>query len=89
MAMKDPDFKGRPGEYIEWLKMVVADPHQQRLIRERDIQTEEALTLPAEKVAERSERYKSWKSIPAVEAVTEMFKSDEQKAKDLENLLNV
>ena len=89
MAMKDPDFKGRPGEYMEWLKMVVADPHQQRLIRERDIQTEEALTLPAEKVAERSERYKSWKSIPAVEAVTEMFKSDEQKAKDLENLLNV
>ena len=89
MAMKDTDFKGRPGEYIEWLKMVVADPHQQRLIRERDIETEEALTLPAEKVAERSERYKSWKSIPAVEAVTEMFKSDEQKAKDLENLLNV
>ena len=89
MATKDPDFDGRPGEYIEWLKMVVADPHQQKLIRERDIETEAALTLPAEKVAERSERYKSWKSIPAVEAVTEMFKSDEQKAKDLENLLNV
>ena len=89
MATKDPDFDGRPGEYIEWLKVVVADPHQQKLIRERDIQTEEALTLPAEKVAERSERYKSWKSIPAVEAVTEMFKSDEQKAQDLENLLNV
>jgi hypothetical protein len=81
MATKDPDFKGRPGEYMEWLKMVVSDPHQQKLIRERDIETEEALTLPPEKVAERSERYKSWKSIPAVQAVTEMFKSDDQKAK--------
>jgi hypothetical protein len=89
MAMKDPDFKGSPGEYVEWLKVVVADPHQQRLIRERDIETEEALTLPEEKVAKRSERYKSWKSIPAVKVVTEMFKSDEQKTKDLENLLNV
>ena len=81
MAMKDPDFDGRPGEYIEWLKMIVADPHQQKLIRERDIETEEALTLSPEKVAERSERYKYWKSIPAVQAVTEMFKSDNQKAK--------
>lgn len=89
MATKDPDFDGRPGEYIEWLKMIVNDPHQQRLIRERDIETEEALTLPPEKVAERGERYKAWKSIPAVQAVEELFKSDEQKAQDLENLLNV
>ena len=88
-AQKDPDFKGRPGEYVEWLKMIVNDPHQQRLIRERDIETEEAVTLPPEKVAERGERYKAWKSIPAVQAVEELFKSDEQKAQDLENLLNV
>ena len=79
--MKDPDFKGRPGEYIEWLKMVVADPHQQRLIRERDIQTEEALTLPAEKVAKRKKRYEAWKSIPVVQAVEEYITPDKQKEK--------
>jgi len=81
MAMKDPDFKGRPGEYIEWLKMVVTDPHQQRLIRERDIQTEEALTLPAEKVAKRKKRYEAWKSIPVVQAVEEYITPDKQKEK--------
>ena len=67
MAMKDPDFKGRPGEYMEWLKMVVADPHQQRLIRERDIETEEALTIPAEKVEKRKQAFKNWRSLPAVD----------------------
>ena len=70
------------------LKRLKADD-QQKLIRERDIETEEALTLPPEKVAERGERYKSWKSIPVVQAVEEYLKSDEQKAKDFENLLNV
>ena len=82
MAMKDPDFKGRPGEYMEWLKMVVADPHQQRLIRERDIQTEEALTLPAEKVAKRKKQYEAWKSIPVVQAVEEYITPDKQKEKE-------
>ena len=88
-AQKDPDFKGQPGEYIEWLKMIVNDPHQQRLIRERDIETEEALTLSPERVEKRKKRYENWKSIPAVQAVEEIFKSDEQKAQDLENLLKV
>ena len=81
MAMKDPDFKGQPGEYIEWLMMVVADPHQQRLIRERDIQTEEALTLPEEKVAKRKKRYKAWESIPLVQAVKEYITPDKEKEK--------
>ena len=89
MARKDPDFDGNYTRYIEFLKVMVADPAQQKLIRERDIETEEALTLPPEKVAERGERYKSWKSIPVVQAVEEYLKSDEQKAKDFENLLNV
>ena len=89
LSMKDPDFKGQPGEYIEWLKMIVNDPHQQRLIRERDIETEEALTLSPERVEKRKKRYENWKSIPAVQAVEEIFKSDEQKAQDLENLLKV
>ena len=80
-ATQDSDFKGQPGEYIEWLKMVVADPHQQRLIRERDIETEEALTLPPEKVAKRKKRYEAWKSIPAVQAVEEYITSDKQKEK--------
>jgi len=81
MAMKDPDFKGRPGEYVEWLKMVVSDPHQQKLIRERDIETEEALILPAEKVAKRKKRYEAWKSIPVVQAVEEYITPDKQKEK--------
>ena len=89
MAMQDSDFKGQPGEYIEWLKAVVADPHQQKLIRERDIETEEALTLPPERVAERKKRYETWSNIPIVRAIKDHFKSDEQKAQDLENLLNV
>ena len=89
MAMQDSDFKGRPGEYIAWLKMIVNDPHQQKLIRERDIETEEALTLSPERVEKRKKRYENWKSIPAVQAVEEIFKSDEQKAQDLENLLKV
>ena len=93
MARKDPDFDGNYTKYIEFLKVMVADPAQKKLIRERDIETEEALTLPPEKVAERGEKYKSWKSIPVVQAVEEYLKSDEQKEKDrayqLENLLNV
>ena len=93
MANKDPDFDGKYTDYIEFLKAMAADPHQQKLIRERDIETEAELTLPAEKVAERSERYETWNKMPAVRAVKDYFKSDEQKEKErahqLENLLNV
>jgi hypothetical protein len=72
-ASQDPDFDGKPGEYIEWLKMIVSDPHQQKLIRERDIETEEALTLPAEKVEKRKQTFKNWRSIPTVDAVRQYF----------------
>ena len=72
-AQKDPDFKGQPGEYIEWLKMIVDDPHQQKLIRERDIETEEALTIPKEVVDKRKQTFKNWRSIPTVDAIRQYF----------------
>ena len=68
-AQNDPDFKGQPGEYIEWLKMIVDDPHQQKLIRERDIETEEALTIPKEVVDKRKQTFKNWRNLPVVDAV--------------------
>ena len=59
MARKDPDFDGNYTRYIEFLKVMVADPAQQKLIRERDIETEAELTLPAEKVEKRKQAFKS------------------------------
>jgi len=89
MARKDPDFDGNYTRYIEFLKVMVADPAQQKLIRERDIQTEKALTLPEDVVEKRKKTYDAWSNIPLVRAIKEQYQSDEQKTKDLENLLNV
>ena len=89
MARKDPDFDGNYTRYIEFLKVMVADPAQQKLIRERDIQTEKALTLPEDVVEKRKKTYDVWSNIPLVRAIKEQYQSDEQKTKDLENLLNV
>jgi len=68
-ARKDPDFDGQPKDYIEFLKVMVADPAQQKLIRERDIETEEALTLPKEVVDKRKQTFENWRNIPVVDAV--------------------
>jgi len=89
MARKDPDFDGNYTRYIEFLKVMVADPAQQKLIRERDIQTEKALTLPEDVVEKRKKTYDAWSNIPLVRAIKEQYQSDEQKTKDFENLLNV
>ena len=69
MARKDPDFDGQPKDYIEFLKVMVADPAQQKLIRERDIETEEALTIPKEVVDKRKQTFENWRNIPLVDAV--------------------
>jgi|TARA_R110002012_G_scaffold309840_1_gene517158 hypothetical protein len=73
MARKDPDFDGQPKDYIEFLKVMVADPAQQKLIRERDIETEEALTIPKEVVDKRKQTFKNWRSIPTVDAIRQYF----------------
>ena len=69
MARKDPDFDGEYKDYIEFLKVMVADPAQQKLIRERDIETEEALTIPKEVVDKRKQTFKNWRNIPVVDVV--------------------
>jgi len=89
MARKDPDFDGNYTQYLEFLKDVTNDPMHRQILSQRDRETEEALTLPEEKVKSRSETYQMFNQIPLVQAVKELFKTDEQKAKDLENLLNV
>jgi len=89
MARKDPDFDGNYTQYLEFLKSVTNDPMHRQILSQRDRETEEALTLPEEKVKSRAETYQMFNQIPIVQAVKELFKTDEQKAKDLENLLNV
>ena len=89
MARKDPDFDGNYTQYLEFLKDVTNDPMHRQILSQRDRETEKALTIPEEKVKSRSKNYQMFNQIPLVQAVKELFKSDEQKAKDLENLLNV
>ena len=89
MARKDPDFDGNYTQYLEFLKSVTNDPMHRQILSQRDRETEEALTLPEEKIKSRAETYQMFNQIPIVQAVKELFKTDEQKAKDLENLLNV
>jgi len=89
MARKDPDFDGNYTQYLEFLKEITNDAGHRMLLSKRDSETEQALTIPEEKVKSRSETYQMFNQIPLVQAVKELFKSDEQKAKDLENLLNV
>jgi hypothetical protein len=86
---RDSEYKGSPHKYIEWLKFKVREPDQQGLLQERREAIETGMVMPPEKIEEAKEQYKSWKSIPGVRAIEELFKSDEQKAKDLENLLKV
>jgi hypothetical protein len=89
MARKDPDFDGNYTQYLEFLKEITNDAGHRMLLSKRDSETEQALTIPEEKVKSRSETYQMFNQIPLVQAVKELFKTDEQKAKDLENLLNV
>jgi hypothetical protein len=89
MARKDPDFDGNYTQYLEFLKEITNDAGHRMLLSKRDSETEQALTLPEEKIKSRSETYQMFNQIPLVQAVKELFKSDEQKTKDLENLLNV
>ena len=89
MARKDPDFDGNYTKYIEFLKEITNDAGHRQLLSKRDRETEKALTLPEEKVKSRSKTYEMFNQIPLVQAAKELFKTDEQKAKDLENLLNV
>ena len=86
---RDSEYKGSPHKYIEWLKFKVREPDQQVLLQERMESIETGMKMPPEKIEEAKEQYRSWKKIPGVRAVEELFKSDEQKAKDLENLLKV
>ena len=89
MARKDPDFDGNYTQYLEFLKDVTNDPMHRQILSQRDRETEKALTIPEEKVKSRSKNYQMFNQIPLVQAVKELFKTDEQKTKDLENLLNV
>ena len=86
---RDSEYKGSPHKYIEWLKFKVREPDQQGLLQERRKAIDTGMVMSPEKIEEAKEQYKSWKSIPGVRAIEELFKSDEQKAKDLENLLKV
>jgi len=96
-AKNDPDFKGQPGEYIEWLKFKVREPNQMTLALEREQKTEERLQVTEEQKAAAERRYKAWSLFTPVRTVKEMFKmatqSDEEKEKEktetLESLLNV
>ena len=76
-------------KYLEFLKEITNDAGHRMLLSKRDSETEQALTIPEKKVKSRSETYQMFNQIPLVQAVKELFKTDEQKAKDLENLLNV
>ena len=72
-AQNDPDFKGQPGEYIEWLKFKVREPNQMTLASERERKTEKALQVTDEQKAAAQERYKSWSNIPLVSEVKSLF----------------
>ena len=96
-AKNDSDFKGQPGEYIEWLKFKVREPNQMTLALEREQKTEERLQVTEEQKAAAERRYQAWSQFLPVRTVKEMFKmatqSDEEKEKEktetLESLLNV
>jgi hypothetical protein len=86
---RDKEYTGSPHEYIEWLRNRVQDPDQQLLWKERSETIKKGMKFSSEKLEERQQTYKDWKNWPPVQAVEELFKSDEEKAKELEDLLNV
>ena len=88
-AERDKEYTGSPHKYIEWLRNRVQDPDQQLLWKERSETIEEGMVAPPEKIEEAKQSYRDWKNFPPVQAVEELFRSDEEKAKELEDLLNV
>ena len=68
-AQNDPDFKGQPGGYIEWLKFKVREPDQMALAVERERKTEKALEVTDEQKAAAEHRYKAWSNIPLVSEI--------------------
>ena len=83
---RDKEYTGSPHEYIEWLRNRVQDPDQQLLWKERSETIKKGMKFSSEKLEERQQTYKDWKNWPPVQAVEELFKSDEERAEDREKL---
>ena len=86
---RDKEYTGSPHEYIEWLRNRVQDPDQQLLWKERSETIKKGMKFSPEKLEEKQQTYRDWKNFPPVQAVEELFKSDEEKEKIRESLLNV
>ena len=83
---RDKEYMGSPHKYIEWLRNRVQDPDQQLLWKERSETIEKGMKMSPEKLEEKQQAYRDWKNFPPVQAVEELFKSDEERAEDREKL---
>ena len=92
-AERDKEYTGAPHKYLEWLQNKIKEPAQEILWEERKNALETGMKMSDEKLQKAKQRYSDWRSVPAVDALTRFFSSEEDKEKyrkwRLEHITNV
>ena len=92
-AERDKEYTGAPHKYLEWLQNKIKEPAQKILWEERKNALETGMKMSDEKLQKAKQRYSDWRSVPAVDAFTSFFSSEEDREKKrkwlLEHITNV
>jgi len=92
-AERDKEYTGAPHKYLEWLQNKIKEPASQILWEERKNALETGMKMSDEELQKAKQRYSDWRSVPAVDALTRFFSSEEDKEKyrkwRLEHITNV